>query len=85
LETYVHQFERMAWICELVCHSRPNLEHVQLNVGEKLAMLMEGDDRGRQVEKVRLIDKKNVTFYSVPQAKRFCQLYGKGEQPMTWA
>ena len=74
----------MAWICELVCHSRPNLKHLDFNVGEHLAMLMQGDPRFRKLQKVNIVDKRNVTFYSVPQATRFCRLYGKAETPMTW-
>lgn len=40
----------MAWICELVCHSRPNLKHLDFNVGEHLAMLMQGDARFRKLQ-----------------------------------
>lgn len=76
----MEQFERMAWMSELVCHGRPYLIH--LKVGEEMAKILQGDKVFKAAD---IFNPRKTTYYSLQQATRFCAEYGQGVKPMDWA
>lgn len=66
---YKEQFARLAWISELVCHSRPYL--AKLNVGAYLSKCMQREPIDDLPDPVDLNDRSLVTYYTQAQAQHF--------------
>jgi hypothetical protein len=60
LSIYKHQFTRLAWTSELVCHSRPYL--AKLDLGDFLAKCMKGEHP--KADNPDLKDRQLVPHYS---------------------